>query len=162
MSLQLESFRTSNKDYFRRTRAQVADALIKEPSRASGAPRYAYFITGDARPDARPIDTAAEWLVPRVAYDEWLFVEGELTAGYYLSRPLRIHLWIEGDEFVADAPMLNTHAFGSSRSVAMDNLGEAIVEHYRHLEQMRDHLAPRMERELKLLQHYVMESDAEL
>jgi hypothetical protein len=74
-------------------------------------------------------------------------LEGALPGGYALRAPVRVTVWDEGADVVADAPDLDLHAFGDDADTAVANLGSRIVAHFERLEALENRLAPRMRRE---------------
>lgn len=78
------------------------------------------------------------WRSAKQRYEEWIPIIGELHSGYQLMEPLLVHVWIEGAEFVADAPAINLHAFGHDVDTALTALAEEIVDHYEWLEELGD------------------------
>lgn len=109
------------------------------------------------------VDSQSEtdaWQYQRLNYNEWVFVEGDLAHGFRLTKPIYIHLWIEGEEFVADAPLLYVHAFGERVDEALDNLGEAIIDRLLFLRKHGTKLSPRMHDQLRILEYYIGRSDA--
>ncbi|MGH2616096.1 MAG: hypothetical protein ACRDJC_12710 [Thermomicrobiales bacterium] len=76
---------------------------------------------------------------------EILHIDGNLPGDFRLSRPLRIEVWIENDEFVADAADLDLHAFGATRQEALENVRSLIVEQRQRIDALRGHLSPLMQ-----------------
>lgn len=83
---------------------------------------------------------------------EILHIEGQLSDELDLSRPVRVEVWLEGGEFVADATEFNVHAFGATRDEAVANLRDVLVDQRRRFLSLRNHLSPSMQREAKLLE----------
>ena len=81
-----------------------------------------------------------------------LHIEGKLSDELALSRPVRVEVWPENREFVADAAEFNVHAFGAARDEAIANLRAELVEHWQRFLTLRDRLSPSMQREAKLLE----------
>ena len=83
-------------------------------------------------------------------------LEGSLPGGYALRAPVRVVLWQEGAEVVADAPDLHLHAFGNDAEAALTILGGRIVDQFTRLDEMGERLAPRMMRERDLLRRHLV------
>lgn len=79
-----------------------------------------------------------------------------LPDGYALRSPLRVSLWREGGEFVADSPLLDLHAFGDSTDAAVAHLGAQIVDQWLRLAELKDRLAPRMQRQRDRLRDLIV------
>ena len=60
---------------------------------------------------------------------EVVHIEGRLSGGLALARPVRVEVWPESGAFVADAAEFNLHAFGATRDEAIANLRGALVDH---------------------------------
>jgi hypothetical protein len=78
--------------------------------------------------------------------EEWTAIFGSLGGGYCLQEPVEVHVWADNEEYIADAPGLNLHAFGADREEALLSLRERIVEEFEFLRSEADagRLAPRM------------------
>jgi hypothetical protein len=87
---------------------------------------------------------------------EVLDIEGELSGELCLSRPVRIEVWQEGGDFIADAAEFNVHAFGTTRDEAVANLRDEIVEQRQRLLTLRDRLSPSMRRDAQLLEAAIL------
>ena len=89
---------------------------------------------------------------------EVLEIDGQLSDRFQLARAVRVELWIEHDEFVADAVDLNLHAFGATRAEALSSLRLHIVEQRERLISRRDRLSPRMALQADQLEALVLRS----
>lgn len=87
---------------------------------------------------------------------EILHIDGELPGDLALARPVRVELWIENNEFVADVADLNLHAFGTTRDEALASVRAQIVEQYQRLRALSDRLSPLMRREAAQLEEIVL------
>jgi hypothetical protein len=89
-------------------------------------------------------------------YVEVLHLDGDLPEGFKLSGPIRIEVWIENDEYVADAVDLDLHAFGTTRDEALEHVRSLIVEQHQRLGTLRGHLSPLMQKQAARLAAIVL------
>ncbi len=80
-----------------------------------------------------------------------VLLQGELPSGYALQSPVRVVIWREGDEYVADPVDVDLHAFGSDAEAALNNLAERLVDQWRRLSELGEKLAPRTQAERERL-----------
>jgi hypothetical protein len=80
-------------------------------------------------------------------------IQGSLPGGFELYDSVPVDVWQEGPEYVAAAPDLDVHAFGATEDEALTNLRAQLVEQFRRLEDLGDHLAPRMVAQRDRLRH---------
>jgi hypothetical protein len=92
--------------------------------------------------------------------ETWQLLTGQLVPGYRLREPVEIHVWREGEEYVAAAENLEIHAFGSDRDQAISNLRVRIVEQTLRLRKMREQLSASMVELSVRLDSLVMSQDA--
>jgi hypothetical protein len=85
---------------------------------------------------------------------------GDLSREFRLARPIRVEVWIEQGEFVADAPELNLHAFGADRTEALANLSLRVVEQRHGFQALRGRLSAQMKRDAAQLEAIVLPCDA--
>jgi hypothetical protein len=83
---------------------------------------------------------------------EIVHIEGKLSDDLVLTRPVRVEVWPESGEFVADVAELNLHAFGATPDEAIANLREALVAQRQRFLTLRDRLSPSMRRDAELLE----------
>ncbi len=83
-------------------------------------------------------------------------LSGELPGGYRLLLPLRIHVWRELDEFIAEQPDIRIHSFGPSPEAALSELKAALVEHRDRLEDLGGRLSPALRQERDLLRGLIV------
>ena len=82
---------------------------------------------------------------------EILHIEGDLSDEMTLSRPIRVEVWSESGEFVADAAEFNVHSFGPTREDAIANLRAGIAAQRQQFETLGDRLSPSMQRDAEVL-----------
>lgn len=79
--------------------------------------------------------------------DRWTHLSGELVDGYALCERVRVHVYPEGDEYVASLNDVPIIAYGSTQSEALHELRREIVEYIYLLEDAGERLSPRLRRE---------------
>ncbi len=87
---------------------------------------------------------------------EILHIDGDLPGNLALARPVRVELWFENNEFVADVTDLNVHAFGVTRDEALTSVRHQIVEQYQRLKSLGGRLSPVMKQEAAQLEETVL------
>ncbi|MBA2597700.1 MAG: hypothetical protein H0V00_13840 [Chloroflexia bacterium] len=87
---------------------------------------------------------------------EILHIEGDLPGDLALARPVRVEIWIENDEFVADVADLNLHAFGVTRDEALTSVRVQIVENYQRFKSLGGRLSPLMSQEAAQFEEIVL------
>ncbi len=81
---------------------------------------------------------------------EIVHIEGQLADDLALARPVRVEVWLERGEFVADVAEFNLHAFGTTPDEGIANLREALVAQRRRLLTLHDRLSSSMQRDAEL------------
>lgn len=119
----------------------------------AGTSTAANVAIGHAVPSRAVVQGTARLVRPAVqpAYAETLVVRGELAKEVRLRHPIKVRVWIEATEFVAEAAGLGAHAFGATVAEALDNLAEAIVEQRAYLREHESELSGRLSRQLDRL-----------
>jgi hypothetical protein len=74
-------------------------------------------------------------------------ITGELSGGFLLRQPLKVAVWQEGEEYVADAIEFGVHSFGPDASAAVEALREDLITHWQRLIQLGSGLSPRLSAE---------------
>lgn len=75
-------------------------------------------------------------------YHTFLQIQPKMGKGLNFARPIGVELWREGEEFVAESPEFDVHAFGNDRAEALMALIQYLPTHLRLLESEGDNLAP--------------------
>lgn len=90
--------------------------------------------------------------------DRWTHLSGELVDGYALRERLRVHIYREGEEYVASLDRVPIIAFGASDVDALQSLRAQIVEHLLWLEDANEKLSPRLKREREQMRSFMLET----
>lgn len=90
--------------------------------------------------------------------DRLTYLSGELPDGYTLRGRLRVHIYQQGDEYVASLARVPIIAFGASDADALQDLRAQIVEHLLWLEEAEEKLSPRLKRERDEMRLFVQEA----
>jgi hypothetical protein len=93
-------------------------------------------------------------------FEEWDQISGSLGRGFRLTASVQIHVWQEGEEYVAAAPDFDVHAFGKRRDEAVANLRQRLIDQTIRLSQMADRLGPGMKEIARLLEAHVVATHA--
>jgi len=111
-----------------------------------------------------PTTTSAPALVNQSSladFQRHYLIQGQLSARYWLKKPVLVLVFIEGAEFVAEQEDLGIHAFGDTVAEAITGLRDEILEHYERMTELGDRISARLKREREVLDSVLVLLDAD-
>jgi hypothetical protein len=89
-------------------------------------------------------------------HDEWIILSGDLDGSTSLTRPITVHVWPSGPQYVAETDDFSVIAYGDTSRQAVEELRGEIVSHLRWLDECGEMLAPRLRQERYRLRRIIM------